>query len=119
MRSSTGLGRRCRGRSRGNREPHDPVRWWRDDATRYKSRPPYQAPPVDQGPRWAFELLRHIDPELTRMLDRWLEASSPAKIAAALAMPLELLVGGCSCRSAQLSKFSCERIPTSSTASSA
>lgn len=27
-----------------------PVRWWRDDATRYQSRPPYVSPPY-AGPR--------------------------------------------------------------------
>ncbi len=37
-----------------------PVRWWRDDADRYRSRPPYVAPPVEVSAAvraWAFELL--------------------------------------------------------------
>jgi len=40
-----------------------PVRWWRDDAERYRSRPPYVAPPVEDGAgRWALELLTGARP---------------------------------------------------------
>lgn len=46
-----------------------PVRWWRDDATRYHSRPPYVAPPLEPGPEWALERLattwlKHDDPSI-------------------------------------------------------
>ena len=35
-----------------------PVRWWRDDADRYRSRGAYNAPPIDPStPQWAMEIL--------------------------------------------------------------
>lgn len=33
-----------------------PVRWWRDDATRYQGRPPYVAPPEPPPPEWLVPL---------------------------------------------------------------
>ncbi len=67
-----------------------PVRWWRDDATRYQARPPYKAP--EPEPRWAFELLTgSVDPELQRCFDRLAELTSPERIYGALGIPAELL----------------------------
>lgn len=45
-----------------------PVRWWRDDASRYRRRPPYVAPPPEPI-EWAFELLR-LTPEQAAELAR-------------------------------------------------
>jgi hypothetical protein len=52
-----------------------PVRWWRDDATRYRRRPPYVAPPSEPI-EWAFELLRPTSEQFAERARRrnWLDA---------------------------------------------
>jgi hypothetical protein len=63
-----------------------PVRWWRDDADRYRSRPPYVAPPADALPEWLLELtcvsperqaeFDAIHAEIDRLQREWLESMS-------------------------------------------
>ena len=49
-----------------------PVRWWRDDATRYVTRGPQAVPAAVQlDPAWMFELLAPLDPEVTRTMEQW------------------------------------------------
>lgn len=50
-----------------------PVRWWRDDATRYHRRPPYEAAPLAEPlelHRWAFEILMPTELK-TRMMENY------------------------------------------------
>lgn len=53
-----------------------PVRWWRDDATRYQTRGPQKVLAAAEGTpalQWPFELLRSTEPTLTRILERQIE----------------------------------------------
>ena len=51
-----------------------PVRWWRDDATRYHRRPPYVAPTAEPI-EWAFQLLRPTPEQAAELAQRrdWLD----------------------------------------------
>jgi len=67
-----------------------PVRWWRNDSTRYQSRPPYKAPPVE-APTWDLVLLPPND-SLGKLIDRvdderrrWMQS---------LALPDDILFAG-------------------------
>lgn len=70
-----------------------PVRWWRDDATRYQSRPLIGVcrTTPETTLQWAFELIGNpVNPELQRCFDRYAELTNPG-IAAFMAIPAELL----------------------------
>ncbi len=71
-----------------------PVRWWRDDATRYQRRPlfgvcrSWKQPPA--------ELLRDlvarpVDPEFQRAISAFFESTRPERLYAASAIPAELV----------------------------
>lgn len=70
-----------------------PVRWWRDDATRYVTRGPHgpqTVPSARVDASWAFELISGpIDPVLLRIRDQLLALDRA--IAGAFTMPPELL----------------------------
>jgi hypothetical protein len=63
-----------------------PVRWWRDDATRYQTRGPQVVPaaaPTEM--QWAFEVLSPLDPAVTQHLERMFDVVGPADLAGAVA----------------------------------
>lgn len=66
-----------------------PVRWWRDETDRYRSRGVYLPPAPD--PAWMLERLAPMDPAMTRRLEELLDAYGPAALARACAVPLEIL----------------------------
>lgn len=69
-----------------------PVRWWRDDGTRYQSRPPYLAPPVDvdvDAAKWAIELLSGLN-DMAPMFER---LKTLEREWYSMAVPLDLLFG--------------------------
>ncbi len=70
-----------------------PVRWWRDDATRYDARPLIGiCRTTPEMPQWAFDLIaRPINPEL-QLLSEWL-AEERRWFWTAMALPMELLSG--------------------------
>lgn len=70
-----------------------PVRWWRDDATRYVTRGPQAVPAAapQPMPAWAIELLAPMDPSLTAELQRIYDAATPEALTAAFALPPEVL----------------------------
>jgi hypothetical protein len=71
-----------------------PVRWWRDDATRYVTRGPQLVPGALRAP-WMFELLaRPADPGLQRLLDTYADLARPGRLAEMCAIPAELLYSG-------------------------
>lgn len=58
-----------------------PVRWWRSDEDRYRSRGTYVPPKPD--PQWMIEMLAPLDPEMTKVIDwytRELPLSPDARI---------------------------------------
>lgn len=61
-----------------------PVRWWRDDADRYRPRGAYVAP----RQTFFIEALPPLDPELQRMLDAM---PTSEQLAASMAVPAEML----------------------------
>jgi hypothetical protein len=62
-----------------------PVRWWRDDATRYVTRGPQVVPAARPDSVWMFELLAPLDPEVTRTMERWFDALGQALFEAIVA----------------------------------
>lgn len=63
-----------------------PVRWWRDDATRYVTRGPQQVPAAAQpDPAWMFELLAPLDPETTWTMEQWFGAAGQTLVSAVVA----------------------------------
>jgi hypothetical protein len=84
------LGRLCRIARPGCSRPHcrdaaamtapvlSPVRWWRDDATRYVTRGPQTVPAAKPDPAWMFELLAPLDPAVTLTMERWFDAIGQA-----------------------------------------
>lgn len=74
-----------------------PVRWWRDDATRYVTRGPQLVPAATQSDltAWAAEMLRGpADPALLRLLDAYAELASPDRLATICRLFAEMLQGG-------------------------
>ena len=67
-----------------------PVRWWRDDATRYVTRGP-QVVPATTTTEWQFDLLAPMDPAMTAELQRMYDAATPEALTAAFALPAEVL----------------------------
>lgn len=52
-----------------------PVRWWRDDASRYVTRGPQIVPAAKREPcAWAYELLRPSDPDIAQRLEEHRDA---------------------------------------------
>lgn len=74
-----------------------PVRWWRDDATRYNARPLVGVCRSWTQPAWAFELPKPLDPETQRLFDALFEASRPERLVEHLAkltaIPIRELFG--------------------------
>lgn len=65
-----------------------PVRWWRDDATRYQKRGPQRVPVAAlPDPGLMYELLAPHDPAMTRELEQILGVVGPSAIAAAMLSP--------------------------------
>lgn len=60
-----------------------PVRWWRDDATRYVTRGPQLVPAAQQPDlQWAFDLVASGKPGLTEILERYNEMLATAPLTA-------------------------------------
>lgn len=70
-----------------------PVRWWRSEDERYRSRPPYVAPFVEDAPQWE---VGPPDPALVAAFAAPAEAGRRAMLDLC-AMPLDMLCGAGSC----------------------